>query len=50
MNYPVNEGKMPCINFGVGGPYSMGHKQNENASIDEMLECAKAIVLIIIRN
>ncbi len=49
MNYQVNEGKMPCINFGVGGPYSNGHKQDENASIDEIIECSKAVALIYMR-
>ncbi|TET72107.1 M20 family peptidase, partial [Candidatus Bathyarchaeota archaeon] len=41
MNYQVNEGGMPCFNLGVGGPYSNGHKQDENASIDEITDCAK---------
>lgn len=49
MNYQVNDGGMPCVNFGVGGPYSRGHKQDENASIDEIIECAKAVALIITR-
>jgi succinyl-diaminopimelate desuccinylase len=49
MNYQTNDGKMPCINFGVGGQYSRGHKQDENASIDEIIKCAKAVALIIIR-
>jgi acetylornithine deacetylase/succinyl-diaminopimelate desuccinylase-like protein len=40
---------MPCINFGVGGAYSNGHSQDENASIDEIVECAKAVALITMR-
>jgi acetylornithine deacetylase/succinyl-diaminopimelate desuccinylase-like protein len=49
MNYQVVDGGMPCINFGVGGPYSNGHGQDENASIDEIIECAKAVALITMR-
>ena len=49
MNYQVVDGKMPCINFGVGGPYSNGHKQDENASIDEIIACSKAVALICMR-
>jgi succinyl-diaminopimelate desuccinylase len=49
MNYQVVNGRMPCINFGVGGTYSRGHKQDENASIDEMIQCSKAVALIIMR-
>jgi len=49
MNYQVVEGCMPCVNFGVGGPYSNGHSQDENASIDEIIECAKAVALITMR-
>ena len=49
MNYQVVDGGMPCINFGVGGPYSNGHGQDENASIDEIVECAKAVALITMR-
>jgi succinyl-diaminopimelate desuccinylase len=49
MNYQVVDGGMPCVNFGVGGTYSRGHKQDENASIDEIIECSKAVVLIIMR-
>ncbi len=50
MNYQVVDGGMPCVNFGVGGPYSNGHKQDENASIDEILACSKAVALLIMRN
>jgi succinyl-diaminopimelate desuccinylase len=50
MNYQVVDLGMPCVNFGVGGTYSRGHKQDENASIDEILECSKAVALIIMRN
>jgi|GEM_PF-1069163 succinyl-diaminopimelate desuccinylase len=49
MNYQVVDGNMPCVNFGVGGPYSLGHKQDENASIDEIIECSKAVALIWMR-
>lgn len=49
MNYQVVDGHMPCINFGVGGPYSNGHGQDENASIDEIVVCAKAVALITMR-
>ena len=49
MNYQVNEGGMPCFNLGVGGPYSNGHKQDESASIDEIVDCAKIAALIYMR-
>ena len=49
MNYQVVDGGMPCVNFGVGGAYSRGHKQDENASIDELIQCSKAVALIILR-
>jgi len=49
MNYQVNEGGMPCFNLGVGGPYSNGHKQDENASIDEIVDCAKIAALLYMR-
>jgi succinyl-diaminopimelate desuccinylase len=49
MNYQVVDGAMPCVNFGVGGPYSRGHKQDENASIDEIIQCSKAVALIFMR-
>jgi succinyl-diaminopimelate desuccinylase len=49
MNYQVVDGGMKCINFGVGGSYSRGHKQDENASIDEIIECSKAVALIVMR-
>jgi acetylornithine deacetylase/succinyl-diaminopimelate desuccinylase-like protein len=49
MNYQVVDGHMSCINFGVGGPYSNGHGQDENANIDEIIECAKAVALITMR-
>ena len=49
MNYQVVNGGMKCVNFGVGGSYSRGHKQDENASIDEIIECSKAVALIIMR-
>jgi len=49
MNYQVVDGKMPCVNFGVGGTYSNGHKQDEVASIDEIVECAKIVALFFIR-
>ncbi len=49
MNYQVVDGGMPCVNFGVGGAYSNGHRQDESASIDEMVECSKAVALIMMR-
>ena len=49
MNYQVNEGGMPCFNLGVGGPYSNGHKQDESASIDEIVDCTKIAALIYMR-
>ena len=49
MNYQVNEGGMPCFNLGVGGPYSNGHRQDENASIDEITDCAKIAALLYMR-
>lgn len=49
MNYQVVDGGMPCVNFGVGGTYSRGHKQDENASIDELIQSSKALALIIMR-
>ena len=49
MNYQVNEGGMPCVNFGIGGPYSHGHQQDESASIDEIMECTKAVALMYMR-
>ncbi len=49
MNYQVNEGGMPCFNLGVGGPYSNGHKQDENASIDEIVDSTKIAALLYMR-
>jgi len=49
MNYQVNDGRMPCLNYGVGGSYSKGHQPDESASIDEIIECAKATALICMR-
>jgi acetylornithine deacetylase/succinyl-diaminopimelate desuccinylase-like protein len=49
INYQVNDGKMPCFNFGVGGPYSNVHKQDESAAIDEIVECAKIVALVVMR-
>ena len=48
---PLALAKIPArlVNFGVGGPYSNGHGQDENASIDEIIECAKAVALLTIR-
>lgn len=55
-NYNINKvgaitGGMgvPCFNLGVGGPYSNGHKQNENASIDEIIDCSKIAALLYMR-
>ncbi|MCJ7574901.1 M20/M25/M40 family metallo-hydrolase, partial [Candidatus Bathyarchaeota archaeon] len=49
MNYQVVDGGMPCVNFGVGGPYCNGHRQDENASIDEIIDCTKATALMMMR-
>jgi succinyl-diaminopimelate desuccinylase len=49
MNYQVNDGRMPCFNLGVGGPYSNGHRQDENASIDEIVDCTKIAALLYMR-
>ena len=64
MNYQVNPPKrynidevgaimggmgIPCFNLGVGGPYSRGHKQDENASIDEIIDCTKIAALLYMR-
>ena len=64
MNYQVNPPKrynideigaisggmgIPCFNLGVGGPYSNGHKQNENCSIDELIISAKIAALLYMR-
>ena len=49
MNYQVNEGGMSCFNLGVGGQYSRGHKQDENASIDEIIDCSKIAALLYMR-
>lgn len=49
MNYQVNDGRMPCFSFGVGGPYSNGHKQDESVAVDEIVECAKVVALVCMR-
>ena len=49
MNYQVVDGGMPCVNFGIGGAYSRGHKQDESASIDELVTCAKIVALMYMR-
>jgi succinyl-diaminopimelate desuccinylase len=64
MNYQVNPPKrynidevgaitggmgIPCFNLGVGGPYSNGHKQNENCSIDELIISSKIAALLYMR-
>ncbi|MFQ6054311.1 MAG: M20/M25/M40 family metallo-hydrolase, partial [Candidatus Bathyarchaeia archaeon] len=49
MNYQVNDGKMPCFCLGVGGPYSNGHKQDENVAVDEIVELAKIVAFICMR-
>lgn len=33
----------------VGGLASRGHKQDENASIDEIIQCSKAVALLFMR-
>jgi len=45
----VVEGKIPCVNFVVSGPYSKGQKQNEDAGIDEIIACSEAVDLIRVR-
>lgn len=49
MNYQVNEGRMPCFNFGVGGAYSNVHKQDESVSVDEIVDLAKITALLCLR-
>ncbi len=49
MNYQVNDGGMPCFNLGVGGPYSNGHKQDESASIDEIVDLTKIAALLYMK-
>jgi len=49
MNYQVNDGKMPCFSFGVGGSYSNVHKQDESVAVDEIVECAKILALVYMR-
>jgi succinyl-diaminopimelate desuccinylase len=49
MNYQVNEGGMPCVNFGAGGPYSNAHGQDESVAVDEVVECAKIVALLCLR-
>jgi acetylornithine deacetylase len=49
MNYQVNEGGMPCVNFGAGGPYSNAHRQDESVAVDEVVECAKVVALLCLR-
>jgi acetylornithine deacetylase/succinyl-diaminopimelate desuccinylase-like protein len=49
IGYITGGAGMPCVNFGVGGSYSRGHQQDESASIDEIVQCAKAVALIVMR-
>jgi acetylornithine deacetylase/succinyl-diaminopimelate desuccinylase-like protein len=57
MNYQVNPVKsliidkigskgMPCFSLGAGGPYSKGHQQDENVSIDELVDLTKIAALL----
>jgi len=39
----------PHFNLGVGGLYSNGYRQNENSSIDEIVDFAKISALIYMR-
>jgi acetylornithine deacetylase/succinyl-diaminopimelate desuccinylase-like protein len=50
MNFQVNDGGMPCFNFGVGGPYGNTHKQDESVSIDELADLTKITALLYMRN
>jgi hypothetical protein len=49
MNFQVNDGGMPCFNFGVGGPYGNTHKQDESVSIDELADLTKITALRYLR-
>ena len=49
MNFQVNDGRMPCFNFGVGGPYGNTHKQDESVSIDELVDVTKIAALLFLR-
>ena len=49
MNYQVNDGRMPCFNLGVGGPYGNTHKQDESVSIDELVDLTKIVALLYLR-
>ena len=49
MNFQVNDGRMPCFNLGVGGPYGNTHKQDESVSIDELTDLTKITALLYMR-
>jgi acetylornithine deacetylase/succinyl-diaminopimelate desuccinylase-like protein len=49
IGYITGGAGMPCVNFGIGGGYSRGHQQDESASIDEIILCAQAVALILMR-
>jgi succinyl-diaminopimelate desuccinylase len=49
MNFQVNDGRMPCFNLGVGGPYGNTHKQDESVSIDELVDLTKITALLYLR-
>lgn len=49
MNFQVNDGRMPCFNLGVGGPYGNTHKQDEAVSIDELADLTKITALLYLR-
>jgi acetylornithine deacetylase/succinyl-diaminopimelate desuccinylase-like protein len=49
MNFQVNDGGMPCFDLGVGGLYGNTHKQDESASIDELVDLTRITALLYMR-
>ena len=49
MNFQVNDGGMDCFDLGIGGLYGNTHKQDESASIDELLDLTKITALLYMR-
>jgi len=49
MNFQVNDGGMDCFDLGLGGLYGNTHKQDESASIDELLDLTKITALLYMR-
>jgi acetylornithine deacetylase/succinyl-diaminopimelate desuccinylase-like protein len=49
MNFQVNDGRMPCFNLGVGGPYGNTHKQDESVSVDELVDLTRITALFYLR-